>query len=38
MRCKHCRRLIYFTGVLYRLVNTNSFVCYSSPDRMHKHI
>ena len=37
MRCRHCCIRIYFTGVLYRSVDTKSLICYRSEDRLHHH-
>jgi len=37
MRCKYCHTRIYFTGVLYRSVDTKGLACYYSPNGMHLH-
>lgn len=37
MRCKYCQQRIYFTGFVYRTVDTDSRACYSSPTGMHEH-
>jgi hypothetical protein len=37
MRCRYCRVMIYFTGILYRGTASQSYFCAVSPTRMHQH-
>ena len=38
MRCRFCCRQIYFTGVLYRSVEFDTYHCYANPRTgMHEH-